>query len=319
VSHDVAAKRRATRWWGVDIGDPEVVLWGSPIELGAQDWVRRIRDGLLRTTLLSAFEMSEKNVERFIRTIQRQRPRMLFGYPSAISLLAEYARNKHIDLSECGVRVCFVTAEMLYQEQRSLIENAFACKVANGYGGRDAGFIAHECPEGGMHVTAEDVIVEIIDDGGCPLPPGVAGEIVVTHMASRGFPFIRYRTGDVGVMHDQPCACGRRLPTVREIQGRATDFVVGADGTVLHGLALIYVLRELQGISSFKIVQNSLQETEVFLVVGPDYAHSAEAHIRAGFKQRLGGSVEIVLTYVNHIAPEQSGKFRYVVSKVAAR
>ncbi|MBC7206073.1 MAG: phenylacetate--CoA ligase family protein, partial [Methyloversatilis sp.] len=66
VSRDVAAKWRATRWWGVDIGDPEIVLWGSPIELGAQDRVRLLRDRLMRTRLLPAFEMSDAKVEGFI-------------------------------------------------------------------------------------------------------------------------------------------------------------------------------------------------------------------------------------------------------------
>ena len=88
ISHDVAAKWRATRWWGVDIGDPEIVVWGSPIELGAQDRLRRVRDRLLRTRLLPAFEMSEAKLDRFVAEIRRTRPRMLFGYPSALAHIA---------------------------------------------------------------------------------------------------------------------------------------------------------------------------------------------------------------------------------------
>ncbi len=93
VSHDVAAKRRATRWWGVDIGDPEVVVWGSPIELGAQDRIRLLRDKLFRTELLSAFEMSEENLQRFVERICEVEPRMLFGYPSSLALIAEFAER----------------------------------------------------------------------------------------------------------------------------------------------------------------------------------------------------------------------------------
>ena len=74
VSHDVAAKWRATRWWGVDIGDPEIVVWGSPIELNAQDRVRQLRDRLLRTELLPAFDMSEANLDRFIERIKAKAP-----------------------------------------------------------------------------------------------------------------------------------------------------------------------------------------------------------------------------------------------------
>lgn len=93
VSHDVAAKWRATRWWNVDIGDPEIVVWGSPIELTSQDRIRQFRDRLLRTQLLPAFEMSESKLDGFIDTIRRTRPAMLFGYPSSISLIARHAEN----------------------------------------------------------------------------------------------------------------------------------------------------------------------------------------------------------------------------------
>ena len=238
VSHDVAAKWRATRWWGVDIGDPEIVVWGSPIELGAQDRMRFLRDRLMRTELLPAFEMSANRLDEFVARIRARRPRMLFGYPSSLSLIARHARSNGIPMNDLGIKVAFVTSERLYEEQRSIIEEVFACPVANGYGSRDAGFIAHQCPSGSMHITAEDIIVEIIGEDGQTVPNGQSGEIVVTHLATGDFPFIRYRTGDIAVMDDKPCACGRGLPVLREIQGRATDFVVARDGTVMHGLAL---------------------------------------------------------------------------------
>src|SRR5207253_2509642 len=138
---------------------------------------------------------------------------------------AEYALASGIRMHRLGIKVVFVTSEKLYDEQRNLISRVFGCAVANGYGGRDAGFIAHACPEGGMHISAEDIIVEIVDAAGQVLPPGSAGEIVVTHLATSHFPFIRYRTGDVGVLDRQLCACGRGLPLLKEIQGRTTDFV----------------------------------------------------------------------------------------------
>jgi phenylacetate-CoA ligase len=319
VSHDVAAKWRATRWWGVDIGDPEVVVWGSPTELGAQDWVRSIRDRLLRTTLLPAFEMSESNLDGFVTAIRAKRPAMLFGYPSALAHIARHAETRGRPLNDVGIRVAFVTAERLYPEQRDQISRAFGCPVANGYGGRDAGLIANECPAGGMHLSAEDIIVEIVDGDGRPQPPGTAGEIVVTHMATGSFPFIRYRTGDVGVLDDRRCECGRGLPLIKEIQGRTTDFVVAQDGTVMHGLALIYVVRDLPGVAKFKIVQESVDHTKVLLVAGPSFDRDVTERIRAGMARRLGSGVRIDVEVVEDIPPERSGKFRYVVSNVAAR
>lgn len=318
VSHDVAAKWRATRWWDVDIGDPEIVVWGSPIELGTQDRIRQWRDKLLRTKLLPAFEMSSQKLDGFVADIRAMRPKMLFGYPSALAHIAAHAGMKGIRMDDLGIRVAFVTSEKLYDHQREKIGQVFGCPIANGYGGRDAGFIAHECPSGGMHLTAEDLIVEIVDEAGNSLPTGEAGEIVITHLATCDFPFIRYRTGDIGVLDDQPCACGRGLPLLKEIQGRTTDFVVAQDGTVMHGLALVYVVRDLPGVKEFKIIQESLNLTRVFLVTDAVFQPEIEQTIIAGFKRRLGAGVDIQIERVAAIPMETSGKFRYIVSKVAA-
>ena len=317
VTHDVAAKWRATRWWDVDIGDPEIVVWGSPIELGAQDRVRLARDRALRTKLLPAFDMSPQNLDRFVAEIRSMRPRMLFGYPSSLALIAQNAEKRGQRMDDLGIRVAFVTSEKLYDHQRQQISRTFGCAVANGYGGRDAGFIAHECPAGGMHLTAEDIVIEIVDPAGRVLPAGEAGEIVVTHLATGEFPFIRYRTGDVGVLDERRCECGRGLPLLKEIQGRATDFVVAADGTVMHGLAVIYVLRDLPGIAAFKIVQESRERTRVLVVPGAGFGPTQMQAIEQGLKARLGGSVDICVETVDEIPPEKSGKFRYVVSHVA--
>jgi phenylacetate-CoA ligase len=318
VTHDVAAKWRATRWWGVDIGDPEVVVWGSPIELKAQDRVRRVRDRLLRTYLLPAFEMSPDKVDGFLAEIRRVRPRMLFGYPSAFAHIAERARARALAMDDLGIRVAFVTSERLYDHQRRTITEVFGCPVANGYGGRDAGFIAHECPAGGMHITAEDVVVEIVAPDGRVLGPGEAGEVVVTHLASREFPFIRYRTGDVAVLSDQACACGRGLPLLAEIQGRSTDFVVRPDGTVMHGLSLIYVVRDVPGVRQFKIVQESPSRVRVLLARDAGFPPDGEAGIREGIERRMGPGVAVTVEPVDALPPEASGKYRYVVSKVRA-
>lgn len=318
VSHDVAAKWRATRWWGVDIGDREAVLWGSPIELHAQDLWRARRDRLMRSDLLPAFDLSPGRLDDYLARLQKQRPAMLFGYPSVMCLLAQHAQTRGIALDQLGVRVVFVTAERLYEDQRTLLTSAFAAPVANGYGGRDAGFIAHECPEGGMHITAEDVIVEILDARGQPVPPGDSGAIVITHLASRDFPFIRYATGDVGALDPRPCPCGRGLPLLQRVEGRVTDFVVARDGTVMHGLALIYILRDLPQVRAFKIIQETLDCTRVLLVSVDGLPPSLRLSIVTQFRARLGAAVEIVIEEVTAIPAEASGKHRYVISKVAS-
>jgi len=319
TSHDVAAKWRATRWWGVDIGDPELVVWGSPIELGAQDRVRRWRDAALRSRLLPAFAMSPADLDRYLAQIQAARPAMLFGYPSSLALIARHARARGVALDRLGIRVVFVTAEKLYDDQRADIAAVFGAPVANGYGARDAGFIAHECPAGSLHISAEDIVVETLRPDGSAAGIGQPGEIAVTHLASADFPFVRYRTGDVGVLGDERCACGRTLPVLRSVEGRTTDFVVAQDGTAMHGLALIYTLRDLPGVERFRIEQLSLDETRVQVVAGAGFDAAAEARIQRDFKARLGAGVTVRIERVAEIPAEASGKFRYVVSRVGVR
>jgi phenylacetate-CoA ligase len=317
-SHDVAAKWRATRWWGVDIGDPELVVWGSPVELGAQDRIRRLRDGLMRSHLLPAFEMSSRNLAEFVEIIRTAPPAMLFGYPSSLALIAQHARCLGQDMTQLGIKVAFVTSEKLYDAQRALISEVFGCPVANGYGARDAGFIAHECPSGSLHISAEDIIVETVRPDGTPSAPGEAGEIVVTHLATSDFPFVRYRTGDIGVLSDRPCSCGRGLPVLQEVQGRSTDFVVAQNGTVMHGLALIYAVRDLPGVERFKIEQVTRLHTVVTVLAGPEFGAAQEARIVRDFKSRLGEAVQVQVHRVSEIGNDASGKFRYVVSHVKA-
>ena len=154
ISHDVAAKWRATRWWDVDIGDREMVIWSSPIELTKQDRVKQVRDWLLRSKLVSSAAMSPADMDRYIAEIRAFRPAMLFGYPSSMTLLAQRAEQQGIRLNNLGIKVAFCTAERMYPHQADVLQRVFGCPVANGYGGRDSGFIAHACPQGGAHITA---------------------------------------------------------------------------------------------------------------------------------------------------------------------
>ena len=316
VSHDVAAKWRATRWWGVDIGDPEIVLWGSPIEIGAQDRLRSLRDLVLRSRLLPAFDMSEARMDEYLRDIRRTRPRMMFGYASAMARLAAYARSTGIPLAEAGVRVVFVTGETLYPDQRQVIEAAFSAPVANGYGARDAGFVAHQCPSGSLHVSSEHVIVELVDGEGNGVGPGESGEIVVTHLATAAFPFIRYRTGDMAVQSPHPCACGRGLPVLEQVLGRSTDFIRTRSGIVMHALALIYEVRGQPGVQAFKFLQAADYSIELHIAAGAEFTSEVEARALAGLRRRLGPDTPIRIARVEHIPPERSGKHRYVVSQI---
>ena len=319
ISSDVAARCRAEGWWGLGIGDREYVLWGSPLELTKQDRFRDLRDRVLRTRLMSAFEMSQAAMDDYLDEIERHGCRRLFGYPSSIALLCEHARRQGRDLSQIGVRAVFVTAEFLWDHWRQTISETFGCPVANGYGGRDSGFIAHECPRGGMHITADRLLVEIIGEDGRRVRPGEIGEIVVTHFDTPEMPFIRYRTGDMGAVGQGLCPCGRTLPLLERIEGRKSDFIIAPDGRFMHGLSLIYVVRKITGVEQFRITQKAADEFHLELVTNNNFTRNSEMTIRSEFAERLRAPVTVRIDYSAKMSPSKNGKFRYVISEIAER
>jgi phenylacetate-CoA ligase len=316
AAHDVAAKWRATRWWGVDIGDPELVIWASPIEAHAQDRLKALRDRLLRSRFRNAKDLSFPALDAMIAEIEAMNPRMLFGYTAAFTRLARYARSRGRRISAPALKVVFVTTERLDPDDRRLIGEVFGAPAANGYGGRDSGFIAHDCPQGGMHLTAEDVIVEIIDEQGRVLGPRQTGEVVVTHLASGDFPFIRYRTGDIAELDDRACPCGRGLPLLRDIHGRANDYLVGAGGRVAHYTALSHLLKELPGLHTFKAVQESLNLIRLMVVLEQPISEAAAQRIRAGLAQQLGDGVALRFERVDAIPLDATGKHKHIICRV---
>jgi phenylacetate-CoA ligase len=314
ISHDIAAKWRATRWWGLDIGDPEAVVWGSDIELGAQGLARQIRDRLIRSRLFPAKQLRGDALMALFDRLQAYNPAMIYGYPSILALLAEAALQQKRRYDAGSLKVIFCTAEKLYDHQRQLIEHVFKAPVANGYGSRDAGFIAHECPQGRLHLSAEDIIVEILDDQQNPVAAGTAGEIVVTHMATRAFPMIRYRTGDIGILSTEACTCGRQLPVLTDVIGRANDLLRATDGSPVHGAYIGNIVREDAAVAQFQFIQHSPRQFELKLVCR-DGAQPDQPGLRARLLGVVGGDAEIAIQLTAAIAMEQNGKFKYIVNR----
>lgn len=316
VTSDVASRCRTMHWWGVEVGDPEVVLWAAPVEITAQDRMRAFRDRVLRSTLFPADRMTPQRMDGYLDALRRIRPVQILAYASALSELARHAEERGRNVSGFGIQIAFLTAEELYDHQRTRIERVFGCRVANNYGARDSGFISHECPEGGMHLNAEEVIVEILDDRGATLPPGEAGEIVVTHLASEDFPFVRYRTGDVAVLHDAPCACGRGLPLLREIHGRADDLLLSLDGARVPGQVIVHLIRVQATIKAFRVVQEARDHVRISIVQLAPFPDGVEAEIARGIRARLGEGMRVEFVPVPEIPLEASGKYRTVVNRV---
>jgi phenylacetate-CoA ligase len=318
VASRVACRQRTSRWWGVAVGDPELAIWGAPVELTRQDWVRNFRDRFLATRLLSAFEMNEPTMSRYLDILEHGHYRHIFGYPSALYQLCAHARQESRDLGGLELKVAFVTGEVLFPYQRALISETLHCPVANGYGGRDSALIAHECPQGSMHVLADAVILELLDSEGRAVPPGQPGEIVITDLYSHEAPFIRYATGDMAVMAPGLCSCGRPLPVLERVEGRANDTIVAPDGRVINSLAMIYALRETEGIEKFRIHQKGLDTFHVELVTSTRFNPASKDRLQKAWEQLLRCPLVVTFEHVTTLTPDPSGKFRHVVSHLKA-
>ncbi len=315
---DKAARMRAHRWFGVKPGDTEVYIWGAPVENRRQDRLRSIRDFFLNDLLLSAFDLAPERMARYLTRMEAFDPACLFGYPSSIALLCDWAAGAGRRTRLSRLKAVFVTGEVLDAQQRDAIEAYFGVPVADGYGGRDSGFCAHECPAGCMHLTSEHVIVEVLDEQGRSLEPGSLGEIVVTNLDNFATPFIRYRTGDLGALAAEPCSCGRGLAVLADVRGRRTDHLMAEDGTLRHALAAIYVLRGLEGIGRFQIRQR--EDRSIDLVISPAGTLREAVRKRAieGIRRCVGASLPVRVHVNDHIGRQNTGKFRHVVSAAAA-
>ncbi|NJL59090.1 MAG: hypothetical protein HC887_04995 [Desulfobacteraceae bacterium] len=190
--------------------------------------------------------------------------------------------------------------------------------MVDSYGSREGGFISHECREGVYHVMDPNYIIEYLKADGKAAAPGEDGEIVITHLDAWGMPFIRYRTGDVAQPGSGICKCGRGFATMAKIQGRTTDFVVTPDGRRQHALSIIYVVRDIEGVAEFKIIQERSDEVRILLRLHKElFPIDGYERIVRGIKKRMGESVTVVIEIVSDIPRDASGKYRYVVSKVA--
>jgi phenylacetate-CoA ligase len=311
VGIDIAVRHRAHRWFGAEPGAREIVLWGSPIELGRQSLARSLRDWFVNSKLLSAFDLGEEALARYARAIDRHQPEVLYGYASALYVLARY-------LARVGwhpnwrPKAVFTTAEPLLDFQRRTIESVFECPVAVEYGARDAGHLADECPHGSLHIPAECTLLEIegrTADG--------LGEILVTNLYSPAMPIIRYRTGDMGELDHRACPCGRSLPLLKRVEGRRTDFLVTPGGRIVHALGVIYVLREVETVREFQVVQEAVDRVCVDVVPTPAFSDDERATIERRIRTLLGREVDVMIRTVEGIRRAPSGKFRYVISRVA--
>jgi phenylacetate-CoA ligase len=198
-----------------------------------------------------------------------------------------------------------------------MIEKAFGCPVANEYGAHDgAAVIAHECPEGRMHIASDQVYLESVN-GSRNVPLGETGDVLVTNLESYGMPFIKYKIGDTGALSDAKCQCGLGFPIMKIVTGRVNDFIVLRNGKRIHASFLNSIMMKQDNLDRFKAVQHSLGNLEIMVSLRKESGYLNEEKIRKQICSQLGTeSITLTFKYVTDIPPELSGKFLYFVSRL---
>jgi phenylacetate-CoA ligase len=311
---ELAAMWRGYSWAGIGIGDKQARFWGVPFTRRGRLNARLI-DLIGNRRRLSAFSFDQASLAEYTCRLLAFRPDYFYGYASMMCEYADYLQRGPGVRFE-GLKAVISTSEVLHESQRAKLENAFGAKVYNEYGCGETGIVAQECERGAMHVVAENMVVEILD-GEEVCPPGKPGEITVTELNNRAMPLIRYRLGDFAALAAEPCPCGRTLPVLEKIYGRAYDMIRTADGRTFHGEFFMYIFEELKrqnlGVGKFQVIQQEPSRFLVKIVPEAGYGRRTEEIIASRMREHLG-PVMFAIEQVGEISREKSGKMRLIVA-----
>lgn len=242
---------RGYSWAGAVPGEKVFYLWSVPVgTIAVRQRAKEVLDhALARQKMFNNFRLSKTTLPHCLETLNRFRPKVLVGYTSMLEYLARFVKRQG------GLRVKFhsiiTAAEGVNADQRALLREVFQAPVFASYGSREFKLIAMECERGGLHISADNLIVECLRHGQ-PAGPGEPGQLLITDLHNYGFPLLRYQIGDVGALRADACSCGRGLPLLEAVHGRIPDTLQSPDGRLISGIFFPHLLRSLNGSTSFR-------------------------------------------------------------------
>ena len=256
------------------------------------------------------------DVDSQLQWLERQNPDYLLTYPSNLAELIKRSIARGIRVP--ALREARTFGEILPPETRELCRDAWAVPVIDAYSSQETGYIALQCPmHERYHVQSECVMVEILDDRGEPCAPGETGRVVITPLHNFAMPLVRYEIGD----YAEPgvaCDCGRGLPVLNRVVGRARNMLVLANGARYWPAFGSGSLASIAPILQQQLVQTGFDTLELRLVTVRPPAPAEEERMRQLVQSRLPADFEIKFSYYDAIARGPGGKFEDFISLVTA-
>lgn len=306
---------RLKSWYGIIPGSREARMVRLSTDYLPKSGTTRLRNRLWNQLIIPGVNLTDSDYATCAEKVGSFRPRVLWGFTSALAGFADYLRRSHIDPSSWGVQLVVGWAAPVYDHERRILNEVFSCPVSNIYSAREVGHIAGQCPHGSYHINREHVLVERNDR---PEKGGEAGELLVTTLDISPMPFIRYRMGDVGDIAESTCGCGRKLPVLMDFLGRTGEIFRTRDGRMISPnfwCRTFMNVRFSGAIKRFQVIYVDAGFMRIKIVKDAGYAEATERMLREHLAKNFPGDMKFEFAYVHEIPPQVSGKYQMVVNE----
>jgi phenylacetate-CoA ligase len=246
----------------------------------------------------------------------RQDSDYLLNYPSNLLALTHYFEDNGLTLPR--LRQVLTISETVSPALREACQRVWGVPVVDTYSSREMGYIASQCPEHeNLHVHAENVLVEVLDEDNRPCRPGQIGKLVITSLHNYAMPLIRYQIGDYAEV-GEICPCGRGLPVLTRILGRKRNMLRLPNGEVRWPIVGGPIPKHLNlPPRQYQLVQKSLEVIEVRVASTRHFSDEETVLLTAAFKKALGHDFEIRWVCIDQFPQNPSGKFEEFISEIS--
>lgn len=259
----------------------------------------------------SAYHISKQNTADYLQAIKKYRLDYMVGYAMSNYFLARFIDEQGLEAPQ--LRAVITSSEKLTPEMREVFQKVYGCKTYDGWSGVEACALVSECEHGGLHISEDVGLVELLAKDGRPVKPGEQGEVVCTGFLNYDQPLIRYRIGDYMTLSDKTCTCGRAMPLIEEITGRIEDVVISKDGREMVRFHSLFT--GMPNIIKGQVVQEDINNIQLNIVSEQPLSTTERDILKKKVYSQLG-DVNVQIFEQKEIFCGINGKFRAVISKV---